>query len=181
MKMFLSVLAATLVAATMSVTSPQPAKADQAAVTRNILLGAAAVAGIAIETNVAHKNKLATTIEGYLPNGGTVYEDGHVVMPDGRSYYPGNYGQTIACNAGYCTISGTAAYNGNNNYNGYNGYNGYNANTAYNPNAYNGGSWHQGANGYNVYTPYPNYNNQYNTSVYQSRARTFHRGQTVYH
>ncbi|MGI8737900.1 MAG: hypothetical protein ACR2KS_11585 [Candidatus Eremiobacter antarcticus] len=172
MKLFLSVLAATLVAATLNVTSLQPAKADQAAVVRNILLGAAAVAGIAIEANVAHKNKLATTIEGYLQNGGTVYEDGHVVMPDGRSYYPGNYGQTIACNAGYCSISGTAAYNG---YNNYNGYPGYNANAAYNPNY--GGSWHQDANGNNVYTPYPNYNNQ----VYQSRGRTFHRGQTVYH
>ncbi len=83
-----------------------------------MLLGAAAIAGLAIESNVAHKNRLANTVEGYLPNGGTVYQDGHVVLANGQSYYPGNYGQTVACDSYSCYISGG---NGSGPYYGYNG------------------------------------------------------------
>ena len=56
------------------------------------------------------------------PNGAAVYADNHVVLPNGQSYYPNNVGQTIACNNGYCTISGNG-YNAGY-YGGYYGYNG---------------------------------------------------------
>lgn len=93
---------------------PAPALADGAASTRNIILGAAAlVAGIAIESNVAHKNAVANTVEGYLPNGATVYEDGNVVLPNGESYYPGNYGESIDCNGEQCSISSSNGYQSN--------------------------------------------------------------------
>lgn len=118
MKHVLTIVLAALVMTTVGVTTMQPARADQAAKTRNLILGAAAlVTGFAVESNVARKHRLANTIEGYLPDGSTVYADGRVVLPNGQSYYPGNYGQTIACSAGSCYIN-----NGNQAYNGYGGY-----------------------------------------------------------
>jgi hypothetical protein len=100
-------IAAALCVATLGLATVAPAKADGAASTRNIILGIGALAaGIAIESNVAHKNAVANTVEGYTPSGSTVYEDGHVVLPNGQTYYPGNYGQSIACNGGSCMISG---------------------------------------------------------------------------
>jgi hypothetical protein len=94
-------------AATFGLASIAPASADQAAATRNTILGAAAlIAGIAIESNVAHKKAQANAIEGYTRNGAAVYQDGHVVEPDGNSYYPGNDGQQIACNGGACDVYG---------------------------------------------------------------------------
>ncbi|MBV9646242.1 MAG: hypothetical protein JO043_02125 [Candidatus Eremiobacteraeota bacterium] len=103
----------------------QSARADGAASTRNVILGAAAlIAGAAIETNVAQKQRLANTVVGYTSYGAAVYADNHVVLPSGESYYPNNVGQTIACNNGACTISG--------------GYN-----TGYDPSApYNGGYYY---------------------------------------
>jgi hypothetical protein len=82
----------------------QPARADGAASTRNILLGAAAIAGIAIEANVARKNAQAAQIQGYLPNGDIVYGDDRVVARDGDTYYPNGNGQQLACENGACTI-----------------------------------------------------------------------------
>ena len=113
----------TLTAAAMALTlafgsTVKPAAADQAAATRNLILGGLAAIAIGITaSNVAHKNAVANTVEGYTPDGATVYEDGHVVLPDGQSYYPGNYGQSISCNDGSCGVYS------NNGYNGYNGYN----------------------------------------------------------
>jgi hypothetical protein len=118
MKRFQTMLiAAPLAVAILAAATMQPARADGAASTRNIILGAAAlVAGVAIESNAAHKHQLANTVQGYLPNGGVVYEDGHVVLPNGQVYYPGNYGQTIACSNQACYVSGG---NGNSPYYGY--------------------------------------------------------------
>src|ERR1700680_105072 len=119
MKPLQLILATTLAVATLAATTMQPAKADQATSTRNIILGAAAlVAGFAIESNVSHKHRLANTVQGYLPDGSTVYADGHVLLQNGQVYYPGNYGQTIACSNYTCSISGG---NGNAPYYGYNG------------------------------------------------------------
>ncbi|MDQ2817223.1 MAG: hypothetical protein M3T49_03310 [Candidatus Eremiobacteraeota bacterium] len=118
MKKLQTLVAAALIVSVCGISSMQAARADQAARTRNMLLGAAAIAGLAIESNVAHKNRLANTVEGYLPNGGTVYQDGHVVLANGQSYYPGNYGQTVACDSYSCYISGG---NGSGPYYGYNG------------------------------------------------------------
>jgi hypothetical protein len=110
----------------------KPAAADQAAATRNEILGVAAAIAIGLTAaNVAHKNAVANTVQGYLPDGSTVYGNGEVVAPNGQSYYPGTYGQQVSCNGGYCGVSGNGAYNNgyNNSYNngayGYNPYGGY--------------------------------------------------------
>lgn len=115
MKRLATILVAGALSASLGLGSVQPAKADPASTTTTILAAAAAIAGIAISQNVAHKQQLARTAIGRTAYGATVYADGHVVLPDGRSYYPGNYGQRIACNGTFCTISGNGPY-------GYNGY-----------------------------------------------------------
>ncbi len=105
--------------------------------TRNIIYGAAAAAAAFTLYNVEHKHQLATTVQGYLPDGSTVYADGRVVSPNGYSWYPGNNGETVACSNQYCSINGNNnnGYGYNNNGYGYNnnGY-GYNNNGGY----YNG-------------------------------------------
>lgn len=130
------ILAGLAAAGTLSLSAVAPASADSAASTRNIILGVAAIAGLAIESNVAHKNAQADAISGYLPDGSTVYGDGHVVMGNGYSYYPGNIGQTVSCDDGRCSIAYTDENGniGNGSNPGYAGYNGYNAYSA-NPNA----------------------------------------------
>ncbi len=127
-------LAAIAAAGTLSISTMAPASADSAASTRNIILGAAAIAGIAIEANVAHKNAQANAISGYLPDGSAVYGDGHVVAGNGYSYYPGNNGQNVSCGDGRCSIGYTGQTN-----NGYNG-------NRYNGNGYNGNSFANDAN-----------------------------------
>ncbi len=100
-------LAAALCAAMLGIATMGPAKADGAASTRNIIIGIGALgAGIAIGSNVAHKKAQANAITGYTSDGAAVYSDGRVVIPNGQSYYPVNYGQTVACNSGNCTITG---------------------------------------------------------------------------
>ena len=131
-------LTAALLAGAISLAAVQPALADSAATTRNIILGAAVAIGIAVEANVAAKHAKATTVAGYLPNGAVVYQDGRVQNPDGSSYYPGNYGEQVACDGQTCNLSGG---NGNDPYYGYNG-------------GYNGGY----PGGYTGYVPYPNGN-----------------------
>jgi hypothetical protein len=111
MKKLMTVITATALAATFGFATIAPASADQAAATRNEILGGLAlVAGIATAINVADKNAAANTVQGYTPNGAAVYDDGHVVTPGGYSYYPGNQGQQIACNNGACSISGNYGY-----------------------------------------------------------------------
>jgi hypothetical protein len=81
--------------------SARPAKADT---TSTMLITAAAVAALATGINVADRNAQANTLVGYLRNGSAVYADGHVVTPDGQSWYPGSSGESIACNGQYCSI-----------------------------------------------------------------------------
>ena len=114
-------LAASLLTVVLGIGSIQPARADGAASTRNIILGAAAVAaGIIIGRNVAHKRELATTVAGYTTDGGTVFADGRVVYANGASYYPGDQGQQIACRHMSCAIfdGDGATYNGYSQWNG---------------------------------------------------------------
>jgi hypothetical protein len=40
-----------------------------------------------------HKRQAANTVVGYTRNGGTVYGDGRIVMPNGATIYPGPNGQ----------------------------------------------------------------------------------------
>jgi len=163
MKRFQTMIAATLAVAILAAGAMQPAKADGAATTRTIILGAAALAaGIVIESNVAHKKQVANTIQGYLPDGSVVYADGRVVLPNGQSYYPGNYGQTVACSNQTCYISGgngSGPYYGNAPYNGNTPYYG---NTPYNGNTpYYGNAPYYGNQGSNPYYGYAG-NMQYN-------------------
>ena len=136
-----SILTASVLTAAMGVATIAPAKADGAASTRNIILGAAAlVAGVAIESNVARKNAQANNVQGYLPDGSPVYQDGHVVAPNGQTYYPGNNGQQISCNGQNCYASntnGNGGYYANNggNYGNNGGYYGNNGNGGYYGNA----------------------------------------------
>ncbi len=83
--------------------APRPAVADGAASTRNIILGAAAVAaGIIIYNNVQHKHLQHNTVVGYTRDGGTVYADGHVAYPNGNVLYVGNRnGQRCGYVGGY--------------------------------------------------------------------------------
>lgn len=82
-----------------------PARADTST-TRNLIYGAAVAAAAFTLYNVEHKHQLATSVQGYLPDGSTVYRDGRVVSPNGYSWYPGNNGQTVACSNQYRTING---------------------------------------------------------------------------
>ena len=124
-KLAIAVLAGAL-SMSFGLATIQPARADQAAVNRNTSIGIATlVARLFVVANVANKNAIANTVEGTTRDGSTVYEDGHVVQPNGYSYYPNNVGQSISCNNGYCSI-----YADNNGYNnGYNG--GYNGGNQY--------------------------------------------------
>jgi hypothetical protein len=103
MKLFTlrSATAAVLITAFAFSSSVRPAKADT---TSTLLITAAAVAAIATGVNVAEQSAQANTVVGYLRNGSAVYADGHVVAPNGQAWYPGNYGQSIACNGQYCSI-----------------------------------------------------------------------------
>jgi hypothetical protein len=150
MKRLSTILAAGALIATFGLAMPQPAKADQQST--DVIIGAAALAaGIATYANVQHKNQLANTVQGYTPWGAAVYEDGHVVLPNGQSYYPGNVGQQIACNGNSCQIlqNGIPV--------GYGGYG-----PGYNTGYYNGGY----NNGY-----YNNNSGYYNNNGYYSTAR----------
>jgi hypothetical protein len=147
--------AALLIAAFAFSASVRPAKANT---TSTLLITAAAVAAIATGINVAEKNARANTVVGYLRNGSVVYADGHVVAPNGQSWYPGNYNQSIACNGQYCSI-----VNDTYNYGYTNGYPAYQTNydsfvPSYTGNApiftgfnyapgYNGWSGYYGSNG----------------------------------
>ena len=90
-----------------------PARADTAATTRNIILGAAAVAvGIILYNNYQHKLAIANTaaqrantVVGYTNDGGVIYGDGRVVYPNGGgvvTYLSNNGSQPCAFN-GYAT------------------------------------------------------------------------------
>jgi hypothetical protein len=87
-----------LIALLLSAAAPRPARADGAASTRNIILGAAAVAtGIFIYNNVQHKRAAArNTVVGYTRDGGSVYSDGRILYPNGRTLYASN-GNGRAC------------------------------------------------------------------------------------
>lgn len=83
------------------------ARADGAASTRNIILGAAAaVAADIIYNNIHHKNVQHNTIVGRTRDGGTVYADGRVVYPNGETLYSGNGGSRCSFDGSYAPCGG---------------------------------------------------------------------------
>jgi hypothetical protein len=113
---------------------PRPASANT---TSTLLTAAAAIGAIVLYSNYEHKQAAANTIVGYTRNGGTVYADGRIVMPNGQTYYPNSNGQSAINQNGY-----------NNGYNpqnyGYGGNVAVNPNSAYNSGAYNNGAYNNG-------------------------------------
>jgi hypothetical protein len=77
---------------------PRPASADT---TSTLLTAAAAIGAIILYSNYEHKRAEANTIVGYTRNGGTVYGDGRIVMPNGQTYYPNSNGQYAINQYGY--------------------------------------------------------------------------------
>lgn len=76
-------------AATLALGAPQkPAQASQTGTVNTILGAAAAIGGIIIYNNIQHKRQAANRVVGYTRNGGTVYGDGRIAMPNGQIYYP---------------------------------------------------------------------------------------------
>lgn len=71
----------------------KPAVASTGSTWTMIEAGAALVGGIILYNNYKHKRQAANTIVGYTRNGGRVYGDGRIVMPDGATIYPGRNGQ----------------------------------------------------------------------------------------
>ena len=169
MKLFTlrSATAALLITAFAFSSSVRPAKADT---TSTLLITAAAVAAIATGINVAEKSAKANTVVGYLRNGSVVYADGHVVAPNGQSWYPGNYNQSIACNGQYCSIvNDTYDYGYTNGYPAYQtSYDNFvPAYTGYAP-VFTGFNFVPGYSGYTGYNGY----NGYNGGTYVAPNRT---------
>ena len=105
---------------------PRPASADT---TSTLLTAAAAIGAIVLYSNYEHKRAEANTIVGYTRNGGTVYGDGRIVMPNGQTFYPNSNGQYAINNYGYNNGYNPTAY-------GYAPYGYYNNGQYSNPPAY---------------------------------------------
>jgi hypothetical protein len=71
----------------------RPAVASEGSTWTMIGAAAALIGGIILYNNYEHKRQAATTIVGYTRNGGTVYGDGRIVMPNGATIYPNSRGQ----------------------------------------------------------------------------------------
>lgn len=84
-----SAIAASLIAAPLA----QPAAASVGSTYTIIEAGLALIGGIILYNNYQHKRQAANTVVGYTGNGGTVYGDGRIVMPDGATIYPGRNGR----------------------------------------------------------------------------------------
>lgn len=82
-------IAASLTAGPLS----QPAAASTGSTYTMIEAGLALIGGIILYNNYQHKRQAANRVVGYTGNGGTVYGDGHIVMPDGTTVYPGRNGR----------------------------------------------------------------------------------------
>ena len=82
-------MTASLVAAPLA----RPAAASTGSTWTIIESAAALIGGIILYNNYMHKRQAANTVVGYTSNGGTVYGDGRIVMPNGAVIYPGPNGQ----------------------------------------------------------------------------------------
>lgn len=92
----LSKAAATLAITASLLAGPlfaQPAAASTGSTYTIIESALALIGGIILYNNYQHKKQAASQVVGYTRNGGTVYGDGRIVMPDGTTIYPGRNGQ----------------------------------------------------------------------------------------
>src|ERR1700736_1703394 len=106
---------------------PKPAAADTTSTMTTLLGAAAVIGGIVISNNIQRKNAQANQVVGYTRNGGTVYADGRIVMPNGQTYYHNSNGQNAISQYGYNNgynpntygySTGRNGYDGNGRYNG---------------------------------------------------------------
>jgi hypothetical protein len=72
---------------------PKPAAASTQSTLNSVLGAAAVIGGLILYNNYQHKRQAANSIVGYTRNGGTVYGDGRIVMPNGQTIYPNSNGQ----------------------------------------------------------------------------------------
>lgn len=70
----------------------QPAAASTGSTYTIIESALALIGGIILYNNYQHKRQAANRVVGYTQNGGTVYGDGRIVMPNGTVIYPGRNG-----------------------------------------------------------------------------------------
>ena len=92
MSKLISSLAMTVAAASMLGIGAVPKPA--AAQTLNTIMNT--VAGIGQQIlygNYQHNQQPANTVVGYTQNGGTLYGDGRIVMPNGQTFYPNSNGR----------------------------------------------------------------------------------------
>jgi len=72
---------------------PKPAAASTQSTVNTILGAAALVGGIVLYNNYEHKEQAANSVVGYTRNGGTVYGDGRIVMPNRQTFRPNGNGR----------------------------------------------------------------------------------------
>lgn len=71
----------------------RPAAASTGSTYTMIESALALIGGIILYNNYEHKKQAANQVVGYTRNGGTVYGDGRIVMPNGSTIYPGANGR----------------------------------------------------------------------------------------
>lgn len=71
----------------------EPASASTSSTLTTIAGALALIGGLILYNNYEHKRQAANTIVGYTRNGGTVFGDGRIVMPNGQTVYPNANGQ----------------------------------------------------------------------------------------
>ena len=87
-----TILAFAIAASMLAGPLAQPATASTGS-TYTLIEGALAlVGGLILYNNYQHKRQAANSVVGYTRNGGTVYGDGRIVMPNGTVIYPGRNG-----------------------------------------------------------------------------------------
>lgn len=86
-------LAFGITASLMAAPLARPAAASTGSTYTMIEAGLALIGGIILYNNYEHKRQAANSIVGYTANGGRVYGDGRIVMPDGTTIYPGRNGR----------------------------------------------------------------------------------------
>lgn len=92
-RLYTGTLAAAIAASLVAAPLARPAAASTGSTYTLIESGLALIGGIILYNNYQHKRQAANRIVGYTRNGGTVYGDGRIVMPDGATIYPGRNGQ----------------------------------------------------------------------------------------